>query len=316
MKPSEWVRQNMGEGAEFYSGGEVLVFCPYHDNTESPALMVNTVKCVFLCMSCGERGTLQKLSEKIGKPFLRTMDVHDVESSLRRLRGKMERQEEDELEPIGKKSEAWLNQFVKRRHPYWRERGITDAVRREWQLGYDRQRNAVTIPICAMNGSVMGVIRRHLGDEHRDRWRYPSGFRMQLHLFAAHRLKVYGNDGLTIVEGSIDCIRVWMAGVPCVATLGAQFSEHQRNLIHKVAGRRIHVMMDNDEAGREAQSDIESKLSADGYEVFRVPYPTRVPEGAKHPKDPGDMTLGQIKTALSRSESIRRLRLKSVSRKL
>ena len=224
MRYRKWVEQNL-TGHEWLANGEVLVFCPYHHNEDTPACCVNIIKGVFYCYSCHEAGSLLTMAEHLGKSIIPVVELQDVKDAANKLRTRMEAPAPSDR--LGLKSEAWLDQFTRRRHPYWRERGVTDSVRRDWKLGYDRNRDAVTIPLWSLNGSVMGVIRRYLDPETPFKYRYPVGFKNSLHLFGSHKFArehLEGdNDLAVVVEGSIDCIRVWMAGFPCEALLGDSF---------------------------------------------------------------------------------------------
>lgn len=292
------------DGVRWMSNYEALCFCPFHENTRTPAMMINYRKGVFLCNACGERGTLFAMAEKLGAPLIPTVELDDVAASAALLRLKMEN---DSLaEPMGRKSDDWLRQFTRKRHPYWWEnRRIPTRVQKAWGLGYDGRNNAVTIPLRSLNGSLMGVIRRSLDEDPIRRYRYPVGFQCKLHLFGAERISKYNTD-IAIVEGSIDAIRVEMVEMPCVAVLGDYFSDHQIELLRKVAStvERVHVFMDNDSPGRKAQLDIENRLQDDGFNVFRPAYPRRK-EGKQ---DPGGMSLGQLRQAFQDSRSIRSLR--------
>ena len=316
MRPRDWVAKYL-KGVQWLSNGECLAFCPLHKNTTTPALNVNYRKGVFICRGCGEHGTLFTLADKIGHPLVPTVELSDVMANAAALRSRMEQDEvRDALAP---KSNRWLKQFTRHNHPYWSDtRMIPRHVQKEWDLGYDRARDAVTIPLRTLDGQVVGVIRRSLDPEAIHRWRYPIGFKNKLHLFAGDKVAQHGHYDLVLVEGSIDCIRVWMAGFPCVALLGSSFSSHQQTLIHKVApgAQRIHVFMDNDDPGRQVQQAVENRLLADGYEVFTVPYPRTTQRNPEVIKDPGAMTLGQLQRSMGRSESVRKLRAKRVSRML
>ena len=199
MRYRKWVEQNL-TGLEWLANGEVLCYCPYHDNKDTPACCVNIIKGVFYCYSCHAAGSLFTMAEYLGKPFIRTAEIGDVKDAANRARARLE--EVGQPDDLGKKSEAWLAQFTKRRHPYWRALGITDSVRKEWQLGYDRSRDAVTIPLWSLNGSIMGVIRRYLDPDTPFKYRYPVGFKNSLHLFGSHRFArehLIGDNDLAVV---------------------------------------------------------------------------------------------------------------------
>ena len=88
-----------------------------------------------------------------------------------------------------------------------------------------------------------------------------------------------------VVEGTIDCLKVWQAGVPnCLAILGSHFSDHHAERAVRWFGRLV-VMMDGDKGGRNAADRIVKLLHG------RIPVQmASLPEG----HDPGDLLESEI----------------------
>jgi DNA primase len=82
-----------------------------------------------------------------------------------------------------------------------------------------------------------------------------------------------------VVESSFDAIRLDQNGISAVATLGANVSRNQINLLTKYFNNAI-IVGDNDEAGKGMQKKISESL---GKRATLISIPSRF-------KDIGDMT--------------------------
>jgi DNA primase len=97
-----------------------------------------------------------------------------------------------------------------------------------------------------------------------------------------HRVKT--SSKVYVVESSFDAIRLDQCGFPAVATLGANVSNIQTDLLQKYFNNVI-VIADNDEAGGNMKEKIVERLGS------RV----SVVKLDKQYKDIGDMTDEEIK---------------------
>jgi DNA primase len=102
-------------------------------------------------------------------------------------------------------------------------------------------------------------------------------------LFNLHRVKTA--DKVYVVESSFDAIRLSQCGFPAVATLGANVSNFQTDLLQKYFNSII-VIADNDEAGGNMKTKIVERLGS------RV----TVVKLDKQYKDIGDMDDDAIKS--------------------
>ena len=106
-------------------------------------------------------------------------------------------------------------------------------------------------------------------------------------LFNLHRAKKHNT--VYVVESSFDAIRLDQNGIAAVATLGANVSKTQTDLLTKYFNSVI-VVGDNDDAGKEMQSKISERL---GGRATLINIPSRF-------KDIGDMTDSDIKELASK----------------
>jgi len=83
-------------------------------------------------------------------------------------------------------------------------------------------------------------------------------------VYNLHQAKMYAKDqGLIIVEGFFDCMRLHQAGIPnVVALMGSSLSEEQLSLIADAVGPqgKVTLMFDEDDAGRNCRNDVLTRL--------------------------------------------------------
>ncbi|MCE1236336.1 MAG: DNA primase [Hyphomicrobiales bacterium] len=125
------------------------------------------------------------------------------------------------------------------------------------RASYDRFRNRLMIPIQDERGRVVAFGGRALSSE--DNPKYLNSpetelFHKGLMLFNGHRARAaaYDQGSVIVVEGYLDAIAVWQAGIPAVvATLGTAFTEDQIQRMWRFAAEPL-VCFDGDRAGIKA----------------------------------------------------------------
>jgi DNA primase len=137
----------------------------------------------------------------------------------------------------------------------------------------------VTIPVHSPEGMCIGFVGRSI--EGKD-FKNTPGLPRSKTLFNIHRVK--NSDKVYIVESSFDAIRLDQVGLPAVATLGANVSNSQVELLKKYFNNII-VIADNDEAGGNMKQRLIEKL---GSRVSVINIDTKY-------KDVGDMDDEAIK---------------------
>jgi DNA primase len=184
---------------------------------------------------------------------------------------------EPELASKGKRDEvgeseankglSFTLQKIESRHPYVKERGLTEETARIFGVGVFRGKGSMqgrfVIPIHNGNGELVAYAGRAINST-EPRYKFPTGFHKSLELFNLHRVK--GELSVVLVEGFFDCMKVTQAGFPCVALMGSTMSEAQEKLLAEHFGSVV-LMLDGDEAGRSAAEEIAERLQQ---VVFRV----------------------------------------------
>ncbi|CAB4242214.1 MG010, DNA primase-like protein [uncultured Caudovirales phage] len=162
---------------------------------------------------------------------------------------------------------------------YYSGRLISESSIRRFDLGYSEKQDMVTIPVASPDGLPVGFVGRSVeGKEFKN----TPGLPKSKVLFNLHRVKTA--DKVYVVESSFDAIRLDQCGFPAVATLGANVSNFQTDLLQKYFNNII-VIADNDEAGGNMKDKIIEKLGS-RVSVIKID---------KQYKDIGDMSDDAIK---------------------
>lgn len=139
---------------------------------------------------------------------------------------------------------------------YFRSRHIEMESWIKFSLGYSDKQDMVTVPVHSPDGIPIGFVGRSV--EGKD-FKNTPGLPKSKTLFNLHRVKK--SDRVYVVESSFDAIRLDQVGLPAVATLGANVSSAQIELLQKYFNNII-VIADNDEAGGNMKDRIVEKLSS------------------------------------------------------
>lgn len=162
---------------------------------------------------------------------------------------------------------------------YFAGRLITEDSVKKFSLGYSEKQDMVTIPVHSPDGMEIGFVGRSI--EGKD-FKNTPGLPKSKILFNLHRVKT--SNRVYVVESSFDAIRLDQCGFPAVATLGANVSNTQTDLLQKYFNDII-IIADNDEAGGNMRNRIIEKL---GSRVSTIKL-------NKEYKDIGDMSDEEIR---------------------
>lgn len=139
---------------------------------------------------------------------------------------------------------------------------------------YARFRKRITFPIGNEQGRTIAFTARALDSDDKSGPKYLNSPETALYtkgntLFNLDKAKapIRTQDYALLVEGQMDCIRVFTAGVqPVIATSGTAFTEHQVRLLGRFT-KRVIVNFDPDTAGANAAEKSLSLLTEEGFEV-------------------------------------------------
>jgi len=288
-------------------GDEVMAICPFHDD-HNASFQFNTKKGLYYCFSCHASGTIRKLESRFGVSH-RSMGVGlDV---LYRAIGDLERPQAPELFM----REEQLAQY-RIDTSLWEDRGLNKDTIDKFDLGYDFIRDAMTIPMRNLNGDLLGLCRRYMDPDMRNRYRYPKGFHKREHLFASRLIAdMPKTPPVCLTEGAIDTMTVWQAGMPAMAIYGSSVSTDQIRQMRLLGVREVTMFFDRDKAGREVtkrclgwkKNDDGSwtrKRSSDLRRWFNV-RSVEWNEAPRYAKDANDLAVDTIRKMLANAPAIR-----------
>lgn len=225
----------LADALAYGKGVERPFLCPVHGDSR-PSASVNVVKGWWYCYTCGAKGTLTGEDALVEPDYAVLQQWFD------------QKIEESRVYP-----ESWLSRWdAGPVHPYWLER-VGEQAARHFRLGSDADTESVTYPLRDSAGAVLGVVRRNLG-EGGPKYLYPRGADV------GHLLFGYTPEArrtVFLVEGAIDAMALWRAGVDAFAIYGSRLSQYQINLIDRIDPEFVVSAYDNDTAGWHAHYDTE-----------------------------------------------------------
>ena len=177
-------------------------------------------------------------------------------------------------------------------HPYLAERGLTEETITEFGLGHCEKgsmADRIVIPIHNAEGSLVAYAGRWPGalpSDETPKYKFPPGFRKNLEVFNLHRaMREPSGAPLIVLEGFFGCLALWQLGIRrVVGLMGWSLSEQQEELLKRTVGSkdRVVLMLDENEAGREARLKLAPRLAAFSYvHIFRFPEEGQQPDSLK-----------------------------------
>lgn len=278
------VLRSIGVDIRRADGREISGRCPVHKRVtgradNSPSWSMNAETGLWICFSCGARGTLSMLvSELTGEPdAILAVQSFLIDRNLDRLTNKLDT-------PVKKPDIDWVafSKFVMPPDSALAKRGIDEDTARIFGIRWDASHKAWIIPIVNRFGELMGWQTKS-----RDWVRnFPVGIKKSESLFGIERF--VGGTAI-LVESPLDVTRLATSFTrpQALATFGAAVSAKQIDLLSSVADKVI-VAMDNDEAGVHSSKTLFKSLPHFRRGVWWFDY------GHTTAKDIGEMTDEEI----------------------
>ena len=279
------VLNGAGIDIEAEYGTDYIIFCPYHNNNRTPAGEVSKESGLFFCFGCQTtRSLIELIMHMTGRTYFET--VRFIKS----------KETETDIEAVVNKALHQLPDFVQydellikrlnkqalespRAMTYFEGRRLTKESVIKFDLGYSEKQDSVVIPMQSPDGMSIGFVARTIeGKEFKN----TPGLPKSKILFNLHRVKA--SKIVYVVESSFDAIRLDQVGFPAVATLGANVSSSQIELLKRYF-TGVVLVADNDEAGAIMSERLTEKMG----NLVTVISPD------KKYKDIGDMTDDEIR---------------------
>lgn len=279
-------------------GDEFAVFCPFHANTNTPALYINKATGLWHCFNgaCAARGSFNQLLVRLGLPETEaTYFGEDV--SIEQIIGKLNDMEDNQVkeptwqEALDKMTINYATELDKIQ--YLIDRGFHASVLQRFEIGYSAIQNRIVIPVRNVDYKLVGFIGRAIDENIKPKYKYSEGLPRGGILYNLQNAKNYNE--VFVTEGSLDAIKVAQAGFPnVVSTLGSTITTQQTELLNRYFDS-IVILSDNDEPGEKCKRGIMD--AAPRKNLWTVTYP----EGKK---DPGELTEKEIRECILNKQNV------------
>lgn len=278
------------------SGEHIQITCPYHSNgmERKPSAGLRKSDGIFHCFACGE---VHSLPEVISHCFEHDEDLigtwgwqwllknfatvqveerKDVELDFHRSgnyfygRDGNSHGNSNNKNDIRFVTEEELDKY-RYTHPYMYKRGLTDEIIELFDLGYDRDMQAITFPVRDVHGNCLFIARRSVKTKF---FNYPEGVEKPLYglyeyysMFSDSKQAYFelwekinpkANE-MIVCESMLDALSFWTVGRYAVALNGLG-NELQFKQLRNLPCREIILATDMDERGLAARERIRKNM--------------------------------------------------------
>ena len=266
-------------------GTDYIIFCPYHNNNRTPAGEVSKESGLFFCFGCQTtRSLIELIMHMTNRTYFETVRFiksKETETNIEAVVNKALHQMPDFVQYDELLIKRLCKQAIDspRAMTYFEGRRLTKESVIKFDLGYSEKQDSVVIPMQSPDGMSIGFVARTIeGKEFKN----TPGLPKSKILFNLHRVKA--SKIVYVVESSFDAIRLDQVGFPAVATLGANVSSSQIELLKRYF-TGVVLVADNDEAGAIMSERLTEKMG----NLVTVISPDKIY------KDIGDMTDDEIR---------------------
>lgn len=311
------------------SDDHIQTQCPFHKDghERKPSFGVNKKTGLWHCFTCGEKGSLPTLVQKVlnldnykaGEQWL--IDHFDTSIIVNGERPKLQTLPDNnklvnillnkKVEPvkeISKNNYITEEELKKYRfyHPYMYQRGLTNDIIQKFDIGYDKDFKfvlkkepltysnpipSITFPVKDIEGNCLFIARRAI---YTKLFYYPNN--VEKPLYGAYEIKKYydkGQNELYICESMLDALKLFTVGKLAVALNGLG-SNYQFQLLKNMPQKLFILATDNDERGLAARQRIRYGVGVKN-KVFKQ---VIIPKGKKDINDCSIEELQNLPTKL------------------
>lgn len=286
QKLPEYLRNH---GIEIKQGKNILCINPAHDDT-TPSMGYKADDHYLKCFSCGESYDIFSACEALegipkGQGINRIKELYGYRQNtdknspktpvIQPEAPKVEKPKQEEKKPVKDYSDLVLKAHDSLcMYDYHTDRGIAEEVAERFKLGYVQNvsgmSTALVIPMLREDGSYSYQLRSISNDDKIKHYKPKVEDAGEAGLFNSDAIKQ--PKPVAIVEGAIDALSVISAGMEAIALNGATNKAKLYDLIqkHKAKLPPIILALDNDEAGRIAQSEIKEMLDKAKIKTYSI----------------------------------------------
>jgi replicative DNA helicase len=260
----EYMELLASEGKTEYRGDGYWV-CPYcnsgNGQNNSAAFHVDGAK--FYCFSCGAHGDIFDLVAHINdlpndwrKHYNRAMKIMRPYLEDKKDTVVIEKKPETIQEEDYSIYLSWCHSNVYKT-AYFRKRGLSEGIIDRFKLGYDPDKNVVTMPY---NASGSGYVHRILWDSTNKYCKFGN------EIFNINALYSGDSKYIFIAEGQIDAMSLEEIGCSAIGLGGVnEVGKLVDQLKWRPCYKTLVLALDNDLAGRKATARLIEKLAESGF---------------------------------------------------
>lgn len=285
------------------SGDGWYICCPFPNhkggNEKTPSLGINEKNgmMIFHCFGCEASGTFPHLVASVkGVTVPEAISLLEKKFAIDDYRSD---EQLTKLEKVVVNIPSWGERYAKKgllgeavlelyEEPdptkYLKRRGFTDLALKRFEIGYDRWKERVTIPIRDGNNDLVGIVGRAVNDAQPKYLFYGDDFRKGDYVYGMGDVE---GPELVVCEGHLDRVHLWQNGIRnAVALQGAMCTDTQAEWIARTADEVI-IWLDNDEAGETGTEKLINALRGLGTRnIYRIDW-----SGFPDAHDPTDFNL-------------------------
>ena len=206
-------------------GEELIVFCPYHPDS-NPSAEYNPTKGVFYCFGCHESKTAKQLADDLGGSLV----------AISTLPSEFDPKIGDDQDWVG-----WTKNPLAYGNGYLFDRVVSDKQIQKY--GIMEHQEGVIFPIADRFENVVGVqVRRYT--------------KKPKYMFYGKRQSIwpmsnlFGSGPLFVTEGVFGVLRAEHAAYGCaVSIMGSGGVEFSTKILNNLGHREVYIVMDQDWAG-------------------------------------------------------------------
>jgi len=238
---------------------QVTIQCLFCDD-DKQHLYINNENGCWKCFHCDAKGSWFNLVDQLGETEKVTLEsITDVQHTAELVT------KQPDLKITSEDIESYHLQVPDRIFDYLRggERGLTVETLEEFKVGWDGK--SIVFPIFNKEGNVINLRHRRdpVRSDENKMWNEPGG------KAALFNIKVLSEekDYVLLCEGEFDAMVANQYGFPAVSgTAGANtFKTEWVDDFNKV--KKVFIVYDTDEAGREGALNVARKLGTKAYIV-------------------------------------------------
>ena len=247
------------------SGHNIMTTCPFHKDGQErkPSFGVSTKDGACHCFTCGWAGSIDNMISNVfgyedegafGRQWLAKNFLTVSIENRKPIELQLSRKREKELKPTTFITEEELDSY-RYIHPYMYQRGLTDEIIHDFDVGFDANTQCITFPVLDIDKNPVFIARRSVKYKF---FNYPEG--AEKPVYGAERFVGGSYREAIICESILNALTAWKFERPAMALIGTG-TQAQYEILKKLPVRKYILALDPDEAGRRAEQRLVKALA-------------------------------------------------------